>query len=365
MNLSPEGRAMVSALKDMYQDPYVLYKDRIPKLIDLMMHMLRRKDDSTMIDRFLDYPLIRFMVFTTLNPHNQFKKTDLITKDIAILEYWSRMAILYKVANEQADDETDKRIDDALSLVGPGTLFAFMFRMKGDGLLFQKTDGLISEVNWTQDGLDSSSFSKITTLNGVFDISKFSQEMIPDMIEECAKDIDELTFGHQRAMYLDLKKMKDQVNNREHGYSMFSDTRNRELHEIRSEVIEIGIEKLMEPDGQSDFDMGFKAVAWLQKCEQLCKKLLVLYHLTAGQPGRGTEVQRLQFQNLLDRVRNLYLTGDGEMFTLSYYNKTDSMTGTRKNIFRYIHSSVAQLLGRFYGFVRPLEEYVISFLFST
>ena len=324
-------------------------QQRIELIVDIVSQMLEPFEGSINHHDPCDYTLFRYFVFTTVNHDGLFKQTSLITKNIAAIEYWSRLAVLFLNLRDRKCQRHD--------LVGKGTVLDFLFQVKGLGMLFQKDEGRMSECQWANDALDHHTYDKVSLSCGSFTIPQFA-EMVQKMVNDVKEEILALTFNHTRAEYIDLKILQDQVNLRQPGYSCFSDSNNRVLNEIRNEVVSLGMVYLT-VDGQ-DLDTihydQFQVNQWLDRCEKMTTKLGALYHISSGQPARGTELQRLQFQDLPNRARNLFVSPDGEMFTLSYYNKTDSMTNSRKHIFRYIHSSVAQLLGQYLGYVRPLEE---------
>lgn len=94
---------------------------------------------------------------------------------------------------------------------------------------------------------------------------------------------------------------------------------------------------------------------WLNRTSELLDMLLVLIHLTSGQPARGTELQQYLLTNTENAGRNLFVCKDTLML-VQEYSKTGSMIGRDLAIARFLPPAVAQLLLKYVSIVRPLER---------
>ncbi len=241
------------------------------------------------------------------------------------------------------------------------SVFSLLNLAKGWGWLFLNDEGRLPVAEWLDDTLDGTpTYTRIAVEGQVFEIASF-QAMIHTLIEKSVSIIDELTFNHARVKHVNLRSIKDSMNDSTAGYSFFDDKNNKEMSEIAQEVRILGILSLTvahSSETQSDNDDPTydycKVRDYLNRTVELFKILVFLYHLTAGQPGRATELQRMQMSNMLNRKRNLYMW-QGELFTLARYNKTDNLSDKRKNIFRFLHPKVGDLLFQYLAFIRPLE----------
>jgi hypothetical protein len=102
-------------------------------------------------------------------------------------------------------------------------------------------------------------------------------------------------------------------------------------------------------------------VQWRQKAVKDYKKqldaflerLLLLVHLTSGQPARGTELLSLRYINTVNGShRNLFID-NGMVSTVTTYHKGYSTTGSTKIIHRYLPKEVGELLVYYLWLVRP------------
>ncbi|KAG0122598.1 hypothetical protein HOY82DRAFT_495545, partial [Tuber indicum] len=71
--------------------------------------------------------------------------------------------------------------------------------------------------------------------------------------------------------------------------------------------------------------------------------ILILIHLTCGQPARGTELLSSQIANTHTHYRNLIIV-EGQLSLLTKYNKTQSLLGKDNIILRTLPPCVSTLL---------------------
>ena len=73
------------------------------------------------------------------------------------------------------------------------------------------------------------------------------------------------------------------------------------------------------------------------------EQLLVLMHMSGGQPARGTELVTVQYKNGADGdVRGLFIE-DGAVVFVTIYSKTMRMSAKAKVIHRYLPREVGEL----------------------
>ena len=73
------------------------------------------------------------------------------------------------------------------------------------------------------------------------------------------------------------------------------------------------------------------------------EQLLVLMHMSGGQPARGTELVTVQYKNGVDGdVRRLFIE-DGAMVFVTMYSKTMGISAKAKVIHRYLPREVGEL----------------------
>jgi hypothetical protein len=97
-----------------------------------------------------------------------------------------------------------------------------------------------------------------------------------------------------------------------------------------------------------------KAVrAYMSKVDAFLEMLLLLMHITAGQPARSTELLGLRYMNTIyGHHRNIFIDR-GLVSTVLSYHKGYNVTGSTKIIHRYLPSEVGELLVFYLWLVLP------------
>ncbi|KAL6406140.1 hypothetical protein AUP68_10703 [Ilyonectria robusta] len=117
---------------------------------------------------------------------------------------------------------------------------------------------------------------------------------------------------------------------------------------------------------RNDFFESEKTAKWrlqvvsryLSTVNAFLERLLLLVHLTGGQPARGTELLCIQHSNPRDGSggrRNIFIE-NGLVGFVTYYHKGYSITGTTKIIHRYLPSEVGELLVYYVLLVVPFLD---------
>ncbi|KNB16920.1 hypothetical protein FOXG_14929 [Fusarium oxysporum f. sp. lycopersici 4287] len=94
---------------------------------------------------------------------------------------------------------------------------------------------------------------------------------------------------------------------------------------------------------------------YLSTVDTFLERLLLLVHITGGQPARGTELLCIQHSNPEDGSggrRNIFVE-NGLVSFVTYYHKGYSITGTTKIIHRYLPREVGELLLYYLWLVVP------------
>lgn len=105
--------------------------------------------------------------------------------------------------------------------------------------------------------------------------------------------------------------------------------------------------------------------AYLRQVSTFRAHLLLLIHLTGGQPARMTELLSVRRQNSAKgQPRNLYID-DGLVAFVTRYHKGYSRSGEVKLIYRYLPPPVGQLLVQYLWLVQPFVERLEVWYYRT
>ena len=86
------------------------------------------------------------------------------------------------------------------------------------------------------------------------------------------------------------------------------------------------------------------------------KRLLLLIHMTGGQPPRGTELIGLQHSNSARGQHRGIFFEEGLISTVTSYHKGYNISGSTKIIHRYLPKEVSELLVYYLWLVLPFWQ---------
>ena len=95
------------------------------------------------------------------------------------------------------------------------------------------------------------------------------------------------------------------------------------------------------------------ATRYLGRVDSFLRRLLLLVHLTAGQPARGTELLSVRCINTLNGQHRSIFIEHGIVSIVTTYHKGYHVTGTTKIIHRYLPCEVGELLVYYLWLIRP------------
>src|ERR1700738_1002201 len=85
--------------------------------------------------------------------------------------------------------------------------------------------------------------------------------------------------------------------------------------------------------------------------------ILFLVHVTAGQPGRGTEITAIRYANSMNAHRNIFIH-DGQVMILTQYHKSIVITDQLKVIPRFLPPRISQMLTVYLTHVLPFRKHI-------
>jgi hypothetical protein len=108
---------------------------------------------------------------------------------------------------------------------------------------------------------------------------------------------------------------------------------------------------------ESQIHWNGKAVqAYFAQVDQFLETLLLLFHVTLGQPARGSELLSLQHCNTAQGHHRGTFIEDGIVGTVTSYHKGYNITGSTKIIHRYLPKEVSELFVYYLWLVLPFWE---------
>jgi hypothetical protein len=165
-----------------------------------------------------------------------------------------------------------------------------------------------------------------------------------------------------------MYKLEDNHANNQAGWSFLKDARN-------AEVLKCGgngagrwlLDRVIEHEWLSDEFLDLvdrHKVKWRRKrveryfrdVDLFLERLLLLVHVTSGQPARGTELLTLRHTNTSSGHHRSIFIENGLVGTVTSYHKGYNITNTLKIIHRYLPKEVSELLVYYLWLVLPFRE---------
>jgi hypothetical protein len=163
---------------------------------------------------------------------------------------------------------------------------------------------------------------------------------------------------------INLRELRDDPTIKEAGWSFLKDERNNPLPDYQKwllrrvcNISSVTRRFLTNDDNQQQWET--KAVeSYLQLREAFLRQLLLLIHMTGGQPARGTELLTLQWRNTTNGLRRNIFVENGLVSFVTAYHKGYSVTGSTKIIHRYTPLEVSELIVYYLCFVQPFCDQI-------
>jgi hypothetical protein len=316
----------------------------------------------------MDSAMFRFMVVLGVDEHSKsLRQPSSYTPILAGLLYCSRL-LIFQHAKETEEDKSGKTQLEQLQGLhgkflsdGKPSIVNEILSLLAYGLgTTRKTDNRPSVI-WSQNGDTIYQYGHPITMA---QFKGFVQKLAEDMEEGFNQN---LLFSSQSNNANPLQKfnlldIRDDMANRVTGYFFATDSRNS-FQKYRSWLLQrvvkepIARERLV---GDHRTELIWKSLGikqYLEDCKEFMEQLLVLVHITGGQPARGTEILGLQYYNTVQRRRNIFVY-DGQVACITEYHKSQSITGSAKVIPRFLPANVGQLLVQYLVLILPFCEYL-------
>ena len=110
--------------------------------------------------------------------------------------------------------------------------------------------------------------------------------------------------------------------------------------------------QLIRRDGEWN---SIRVQQYLHEKKRFLELLMLLFHLTGGQPGRSWKVGSIKFRNTQNAKRNFYVM-NGKAFFYTEYHKARSTLYVSYHIVRYLSRRVRELVVLYLAYVCPFAN---------
>ena len=250
-------------------------------------------------------------------------------------------------------------------LYGAQVPFGWIARLRAYGKKVQNSTTSLGYIYWSDDEQTLTYRDLTLTMTGLRDFVRIQVELAQQSLEELFLLHEEETRGDVVPAFNLYDLQDDPVNNRR-GWNFLQHPANaRALPStgkrwlldrvlstdwLRDEFLEVR---------SSDSEVTWRSSAvdqYLEQADRFLEQLLLLIHITGGQPGRATELLGLRHSNTVQGChRNIFIE-HGLVSTVTSYHKGYSVSNSTKIIHRYLPEPVGELLVYYLWLVLPFWQ---------
>ena len=132
-------------------------------------------------------------------------------------------------------------------------------------------------------------------------------------------------------------------------FSLKESTMRSGLNQAFKSYLSLVVSKLQN-NGQLD---SVKVESYQSVSEKLLKYMIILMHLSSGQPARATEIEQITLRNYGDFKRSLRVMGNGELLLHYQYSKNSSRSGDSKDVLRFLFKKLEKIFKIYLALIRP------------
>ncbi|KAI9034791.1 uncharacterized protein KD926_005471 [Aspergillus affinis] len=250
-------------------------------------------------------------------------------------------------------------------LFGVQAPFGWIARLRTYGKKIQNSTTSLGYIYWSDDEQTLSYRDLKLTMTGLRNFVRIQIELVQQSLEDLFLLHDEETRD-DIVPVLSLQKLQDDPVNNRRGWNFLQNHANSRVLSptgkqwlmdrvlttdwLRDEFLEIR---------SSDSEVIWRRSAvdrYLQQVDWFLERLLLVIHITGGQPGRATELLSLRHSNTVQgRHRNIFVE-HGLVSTVTSYHKGYSVSNSTKIIHRYLPKPVSELLVYYLWLILPFWQ---------
>jgi len=295
----------------------------------------------------------------------RWREPNTYTPILAGVQFCMRVLMLeYALPSEERNELICMEGDDPLEVFrgvrdkwlvdGEASPFNVMHKLLQYGMRVGMAMGGRDRVLWSEDGETMYFDGRPLGVEGF-------RGFIHSTIEAAERLLcEDLLFGDtERLGTVDLWKLRDDVNvpNVKHSFISVEENGLSGGRERMMKLLKRSNKwKKMLRKGREVLDWigsGIRDYEWA--VGKFLEYLLILIHITGGQPGRGTEITTLRYANAMQTIRNIFVK-EGRVMIVTEYHKSMAVTDQVKVIPRFLPERVGKLLVVYLADVLPFRQ---------
>jgi hypothetical protein len=254
---------------------------------------------------------------------------------------------------------------DRFMIHGSRSPFNWALRLRAYGKQVRNSTTSLGYIHWSDD--DETLFYKGLELR-MTDLREFVRLEV-ELLQTQLEDLLLLHPDEDRHTVVPLfeaRELRDNAANASNGWNFLRDPRNQAVLGPGQRWI---LDRVLSQSWLQGEFLGFDhcgkviwrspAVAgYTARVTQFLRRLLLLCHITSGQPARGTEILSLRHSNTEQGHHRSIFLEDGLVGTVTAYHKGYSISGSTKIIHRYLPNEVGEMLIYYLWLILPFWQHI-------
>ncbi len=317
-----------------------------------------------------DSVIVGFLAVLGINSQGAYHEATTYTPSLSAFIKLSQLLVVQRAVLAVDEDEVDHpselldAMQDRFMVYGSRSPMNWALKLRAYGKKIQDTTTALGHIIWSDDGEELSYRALELTMTSL-------RRFIADQVESAQGQLQELLLVNPEERREDvvpalaLRTLKDDPTASEPGWSFVKDPRNTALHKHDRWLLNrVANTDWLQEEFFAQTKSGKRTAKWsrkatehyLQQIDAFLHRLLLLVHITGGQPSRGTELLSLQHCNTAHGLRRNIFVENGLVSFVTFYHKGYSIQGSTKIIHRYLPKEVSELLVYYLWLVLPFAN---------
>jgi hypothetical protein len=325
--------------------------------------------DHPLHGNIYDSVVVGFLAVLGINSHGSYHEATTYTPSLSAFVKLSQLLVVQRAVLAVEEDEVDHAADildvmqDRFMVYGTRSPMNWALKLRAYGKKIQDTTTGLGHIIWSDDG-EELKYKGLEMTMTTF------RRFVSHQVEIAQSQLHELLLVNPEENREDvvptlaLRDLKDDPTVSEAGWSFLKDSRNVALQGYDRWLLNrVANNDWLQEEFFAKSKTG-KTAKWsrtaaehyLQQVDAFLHRLLLMVHITAGQPSRGTELLSLQYCNTAHGLRRNIFVENGLVSFVTFYHKGYSIQGSTKIIHRYLPKEISELVVYYLWLVRPFAN---------
>jgi hypothetical protein len=322
--------------------------------------------DHALYKNIYDSVIVGFLAVLAIRKDGSFSEATGYTSNLSAFIKIAQLLVIQRSVVAVELDEVEYAADildtmqDRFMVYGTRSPMNWVQKLRTYGKKIQDTTTSLGHIIWTDDG------EQLTYKDFEVTMANF-KTFVARQVNLTQQQLHELLLVHEdegresTVPEFNLRSLKDDPTISEPGWNFLKHKGNLALHGYEDWLLMRVIRTDWLQDEFLDNQQGAKwkkqaVIRYLKQVDSFLERLLLLVHITAGQPSRGTELTSLQFCNSTHGIRRSVFIENGLVSFVTFYHKGYSIQGSTNIIHRYLPREISELVVYYIWLILPFAQ---------